>query len=266
MNTAAPWRRALMSVAWTAGVVASLMVLQRLGSGDLSAPPVTDRDRLQVWMEQRGAITAAFALLRLVAVVVAWYLLAATIVGLLARASRVPGLVTLADAATVPALRRLFGAVAGLGLTASAATLVINSTHVENRTAAMTDEGWAAQAALVIERLPDGSSLVIERHPDDDDDGGNGTATMRVLGAPAATPPPTAAWTTAAGDHLWHIAEATLAEAWGRPPTDTEVLPYWQSVVEANRSRLADRANPDLIYPGQVFDLPAPPAPPAPPG
>jgi len=155
----------------------------------------------------------------------------------------------------VPALRRLLGAVAGLGLTASAATLVVASTQADGPPAVVADEGSAASGALVIERLPDGSSLVIERLPDDE----RGTATMRVVEPPAVAVPKGRAWTTVAGDHLWHIAETTLVEAWGRAPTDAEVTPYWEAVVEANRANLADQANPDLIYPGQVFQLPAPP-------
>ncbi len=60
-------------------------------------------------------------------------------------------------------------------------------------------------------------------------------------------------------------AEATLADAWGRPPTDGEVTPYWQTLVDSNRNALADPSNPDLIYGGQTFALPTPPPPPPPP-
>jgi len=63
-------------------------------------------------------------------------------------------------------------------------------------------------------------------------------------------------WITQAGDHFWHIAEATLATTWGRTPTDTEVDGYWRAVVARNRDRLVDRDNPDLIEVGQRFVLP----------
>lgn len=66
-------------------------------------------------------------------------------------------------------------------------------------------------------------------------------------------------WVVERGDHLWHIAESTLATAWGRPPTDAEVDPYWRSVIESNRSRLVDHDNPDLITIGQRFALPPAP-------
>lgn len=65
-----------------------------------------------------------------------------------------------------------------------------------------------------------------------------------------------------AGDHLWKLAEDTLADAWDRPPTDQETDPYWRHLINDNRNRLVDPANPDLIHPGQTFHLP--PVPPFP--
>jgi nucleoid-associated protein YgaU len=41
----------------------------------------------------------------------------------------------------------------------------------------------------------------------------------------------------------------------GREPSDSEVAPYWVSVVEANRNSIRS-GNPDLIYPGEVVLLP----------
>jgi nucleoid-associated protein YgaU len=75
--------------------------------------------------------------------------------------------------------------------------------------------------------------------------------------APVA-PAPT--WTVAPGDHLWSIATRVLAEGWGRAPSDAEVAPYWEQVVGVNRDRLADPADPDLLFPGQVLVVPRPPA------
>jgi len=84
---------------------------------------------------------------------------------------------------------------------------------------------------------------------------------------PAPTPPaPSPApgsWPIRPGDHFWAVAEQVLAVAWGRPPTDAEMLPYWRTLVEANRSGLPDPANPDLLFPGQSLTVPTPPARPA---
>jgi hypothetical protein len=66
-------------------------------------------------------------------------------------------------------------------------------------------------------------------------------------------------WEVERGDHFWGIAETTLAQAWGRPPTDAEIVGYWRTLIDVNRDRLAPPGDPDLIHPGQRFVLPAPP-------
>lgn len=67
-----------------------------------------------------------------------------------------------------------------------------------------------------------------------------------------------------AGDHLWSLAEGALRAAWGRAPSDAEVVGYWEQVVEGNRARLADPVNPDLVFPGQSLVLPPVPGAPVP--
>jgi DNA-binding SARP family transcriptional activator len=66
-------------------------------------------------------------------------------------------------------------------------------------------------------------------------------------------------WEVEADQHFWHIAKQTLTHGWGRTPTDAEILPYWQQVIDTNRGRLAPPGDPDLIHPGQRFELPAVP-------
>lgn len=256
-----PLRRALTGGAWILTLIAIIWLLGRLGSGSLSTPPLLDRSELQLWLDGRDAVTVAFALVRLIGLVMAWYLLVVTTVGLAARLSRIPALVRLTDLATIPAVRKVLGAVAGVGLTASAASLMAAS-MLPDQAPAQADAGDLG-TRMVLERLPDGSDVILRRLPDED-----GTATMRVEQAPAeqAAPAPPQQWTTAPGDHFWHIAEATLTDAWGRAPTEAEVTPYWTQLVETNRPVLSDPGNPDLIYPGQVFQVPeAPPAPAPPP-
>jgi hypothetical protein len=61
------------------------------------------------------------------------------------------------------------------------------------------------------------------------------------------------------GDSFWSIAATVLQEAWGRPPTDAEIDPYWLVLMAANGRALLRPDIPDLIYAGQVFALPVPP-------
>ena len=62
------------------------------------------------------------------------------------------------------------------------------------------------------------------------------------------------------GDHFWKLAENAIADAWGRAPTDAELTPYWAQVVDSNTDRLLPPHDPDMIYPGQVVELPTVPA------
>ncbi len=63
--------------------------------------------------------------------------------------------------------------------------------------------------------------------------------------------------TVLAGESFWSIAEdavlSTVDEA-----TESDVARYWDRLVEHNRARLPDPANPDLLWVGTVLDLPDP--------
>jgi hypothetical protein len=82
---------------------------------------------------------------------------------------------------------------------------------------------------------------------------------------PPAPPPvaePTPSGTThvvVAGDNLWSIAAAHLTEVQGERPTQRQVTPYWRALIEANRDRLPDPSNPDLLFPGVHLVLPPAP-------
>lgn len=258
-------RRALAAAAWLALLTGVLLALDRLGHGPLAPPPLLHPGLIHGWMVDRDAPTMTFAVLRLVALVLTVYLLLMTVVGTLARCSHVPALVVAADRWTLPALRRLLTVVAGAGLTASVSVSVIAFAPVPaGRRAARVEvqEGPAAvpRPTLTIRRLPDRGSLVLARLPDDDP-----SATMTVVpdASPReepATPDPPDGWTVRPGDSFWSVAATTLGRSWGRSPTEAEVTAYWDRLVEANRARLADPANPDLVFPGQSFTLPDPPS------
>jgi hypothetical protein len=61
----------------------------------------------------------------------------------------------------------------------------------------------------------------------------------------------------APGECLWSIAQDHLADL-GRPTDDRSVDRYWRTLVEHNRSILADPGNPSLIFTGQQIALPPP--------
>lgn len=244
-------RRGWLAFVGSVGAVAATVwVLQRAGGGQLAPPPLTDPKQWGRWAAEREPLVAALAVVRLMAVGAVWYLLVATVVGGVLRLFRAGRLVTVADRLTIPALRRLLVATAGVTLAAGV-----------NPTLAL------AQSGMVVVTTTTTSTLGSRPPP---------TLTMRVLApegpaaavAPSVEGPPVAStavggaatWTVRPGECFWSIADDVLARAWGRAPSDAEIVPYWRTLIEANRQLLVDRSNPSLIYPGQVFTVPAPPA------
>jgi len=67
-------------------------------------------------------------------------------------------------------------------------------------------------------------------------------------------PKPGASYQVRPGDSLWAIAHNALHLQHGRHPSDREVDRYWHTIYAANRTVVG--ADPDLIYPGQIFALP----------
>ncbi len=246
--------------AWAAGLALTLVVLATSGHGALSPPPLGSPARWQVWFDQRDPASAAFAMLRMAAVGGCWYLAATTVVGAALRLLRADLLVAVADRVTVAPVRRLLAGsltltLAGIGptglvaATAQPATSTTTTTTVGPSTSVPGRP--TAVDTITMRRLP---PLGAEPEP------------PAPTVPPAAAPPPadspvqnTDRWTVRPGDCFWTIADEVLQRAWGRSPTDAEIVPYWQRLIEANRSELADPSNADLIFPAQVFTIPAPP-------
>jgi hypothetical protein len=76
----------------------------------------------------------------------------------------------------------------------------------------------------------------------------------RTNPAPGAIPG--RVWRIEPGQHLWHVAEATMVAALGARADEEAVTAYWAALVEANRDRLVVPSDPDLVFAGQEFVLP----------
>lgn len=248
-------------------VAAVAWVLQSAGTGQLAPPPLTEPAAWGQWAADRDPLVAALAVLRVLALGAVWYLLVATVVGGLLRLVRPGRLVALADRLTIPALRRLLVATtsvtlaAGLNPTmalAQGAPVAVTTTSTTTTTTTTTD-GSRPPPTLTMrllgpepEKGPAGPAATITPGPDRP----AVAATAPVVAAAAAA---SATWTVTPGECFWSIADDVLARAWGRAPSDAEIVPYWRGLIEANRAALADRSNADLIFPGQVFVVPPPP-------
>jgi nucleoid-associated protein YgaU len=193
-----------------------------------------------------AAAVVVMALVRLVALGLGWYLVAATLLTLL---------VGVAGAARTTT-RRLVPRTLHEGLRRVCGLTIAFTTAVP--TLAAADE----RSAITMHRLADDPAI-----------GDASAITMRRLEPPATVAPPSAsdpapkAVTPAPsshvidrGEHLWAVAESTLASAWGAPPTDREIDPFWRELVRRNRSRLPDPMNPDLVHPGLEIEVPPVPA------
>lgn len=242
MTTRTETRRAF---GWVTFLLGTIVLLRVAATGTLDAPPLTSVGALADWGDARGPATSAMALVRFVGELVAWYLLGLTVLYGVASTLRSGGITALADALAVPGARGLVRGGLGLGLLASTAAGATNT----------DDHAPPAPTTAVMQPLLSGTA-------------DRGTAWMTphpTVAEPAPAPAPQpdrpappspTTWTVAEGESFWSIAHDVLVDVTGREPADTEIDPYWRSLVDANRARLVDSGDPDTIHPGQVFELP----------
>ncbi len=265
-------RRVWPLILWLTALVGATALFHALGSGHLAPPPWSPVDWAD-WAADRDPLLATVAVLRMVVLALCWYLVGATGIGVIARALRAVQLVRLADALTVPMVRRVLQSALGVTMATVVATAAVPA---------------SAQALRPGDRAPSATEITDEGDESDEGDGADGVfrpqprdghVTLRpqeggsadvgpreltlrpTLDVDSATrSEPATDYEVRAGDSFWSIAVARLAAAWDRPVTDQEVTGYWQVLVESNRDRLAVAEDPDLIFPGQRFTLPPPPA------
>lgn len=247
-------RRLAGGTLWVCGLVAAAVVLEWAGHGALAPPPLTAPGRWWAWIDGRDPVLAAFSLLRLVALGGVWYLAGVSGLGALLRMAGAVSLVRFADRVTIGPVRRLLAGSVGLGLAASGVVAVVAPVPrlpvavAQTAAAASTSTsttGAVPPATVTMRRLGP-----VEAPP--------AVVPVPQVPAPGPGPAPAERWTVVPGECFWSIAEDVLAAALGRAPTDAEIVPYWNRLIEANRSALAHGDNPDLIFPAQVFVVPAP--------
>jgi nucleoid-associated protein YgaU len=227
------------------------------------------------------------------ATVVACWVAATTLTCVASRA--VPALAALRvlDRVTAPVVRRAVDAALACSVTVGVVASGAGAAGAAPARATATATTTTAPTA-VVQVMPDGrvviapappSTAAPHRRPSTTTPTTTpATTTTSVAAMPSPTPPPPAPATGApapprratstaqpragapapdramvhvvvAGDNLWRIATARLADALGRSPVDAEVLPYWRRVVDANRSTVRS-GDPNLIFPGEIVALP----------
>ena len=206
--------------------------LWKMGSR-LPMPRSLEKVELETWLREAGGPAAAFAIVRVGALAVAAYATLLGALGTLALATRAAALSRIVLRLALPTLRPLLAPAAAITITIASAI-----------PAAAQGRGEPSRPAPVMQMIgaaaskPPVMTLVI--------------TPPAVAEKPGAAP---ATYTVTPGDTFWSIADQTLRAA-GHDPDDGAIIPYWRSLIEANRDRLRARDEPDLIFPGQVFVLP----------
>lgn len=257
-----------------------------LGHAGLPTPPLGSWPQLQGWLAERSTIIAAMSTIRAAGCMFAGYLVAISGLAWLAERRFMPRLAHLTMRFTPRTLRPLFGTALSAGIATAAVSLTVPRIDPQELNAVATITAVSEPAATMqrIDSLPSAPSsfatttTVLPATPIPPTSATPPPSTIATanvsvppLAATVATPEPTApaaigcdrvdaSWTVRPGEHLWSIASDVLHDAWSAAPTDAEIVPYWQQLIERNRARFVDPSNPDYVLAGQEFELPRPPA------
>ncbi len=234
-------------VGWIAALVGSLALLHTVGAHHLPTPPLDD---LGSWIDSATAPTIAFTAARFVALGLGYYLLSVTCIAVIDAARHRASMRRMVPDRVEFAARAAIGA----GVLASILAPFVDDPDSQGLPTALTTSIDRSPAAPPIT-----APATTVQPPSTTTEPATSTTAPRIetgLPAPSPTPELTPTWTVEAGDHLWAIAEETVIDAWGRQPSDGEIVEYWVALIAHNRSRLPDPDNPDLIVPGQIIELP----------
>lgn len=227
------------ATAWFGLLLILIATLHAAGSGALQTPGTSSAAAWSTWIVRADPVVVAFALVRLLGLAGAWYLLAASVVGTLVRIWGGGALVAVVDRVTLPVVRRLVATALSAGVATSGLGVLATGAGAQDAGPPQTPP-----PTMTMHRLTPGEAPAPAPAP--------------VPPAPAPAPTAPREWLVAPGQCFWSIADDILTAAWGRAPSDAEIVPYWHRLIEANRAVLSDPDNPDLIFPDQVFTVPAP--------
>jgi nucleoid-associated protein YgaU len=227
--------------------VLSTVALREAGSGSLATPPLGSSGQLDAWYLQHGPAVAVVALLRLVALGAGCYLTVVAGLQLIAPLLAVDGLSRAVDRLSPRFLRVVSRSTVGLSLSAALVLPMLPAGAEED------PPGTAVMVPLDVPAVPPSTTTTSST-----------TTTTTAAPSPTTAPPPVphavstprvAATTSPAaevvvarGDSFWSIAVEEAGER--------DLVGYWRALIDANRDRLVDPSNPDLLYPAQVLRLP----------
>jgi hypothetical protein len=252
-------RVTLRAGALLAGEVGAVVLLHRLGSAPGFALPHGDPAG---WLRETPALDATGAMLRLLALGAAWWLLGSTLWWLLAAAR---GRRHRPVALALPGTRRLvewtlaLTLASGVTFTAPLAGAATPGPPTTATTATAPDGVRTGRSLVVVPPASAPPTPPPPTTPPPDPPPSTTPAPTVAVPRPTAPAAPTAAvHVIAAGENLWSIAAAHLGDLTGRPADavpDVEVAPYWRALCDLNRATIRS-GNPSLVFPSEVLQLP----------
>ena len=215
------------------------------------------------WLADSPFEDVAGAVILLIALVLAYWLLISTVAYLLATASGRPGLIRSVHWLTLPPIRRMASRAVALTLAASAVAgpIVPAVAYLAGSERVIVTIGPEGQL------VPPGTTPTGEEVDEDRDivlpphlgpashpgaaPGGTPTVVDELLDGTIAK-----TVVVRRGDHMWSLSEAHLERVTGRTDLgEHEIARYWVRVMAENRTRIRS-GDPDLIYPGETLVLP----------
>lgn len=200
-------------------------------------PPGVSLDAPRAFIDSDDAVTFVIALVRLVALGFSAYLLVLATMSGIVRWLALPRAVRVVDRLTLPFLRVVLSGAATLGVFATPPT--------------------PSPFPGPVTTVPAAPPAVVAQPQGDDQ------ATLHLLPAEESsvadvTPPASSAdtWTVEPGESFWVIARSHLAATRGSTIDDRAVDAYWRRLIEANRDRLANPDDPNLLFADQELVLP----------
>ena len=203
---------------------------------------------LGTWIKRTAPEDAVAALIWLGALACVIWLSGSTLLHLAAQATRVPALIRSVEWITLPAIRKVTeGACAAILATSMMTTVPVWADAPPPVVALEGIDGTILPPG--ISRLPEPATL-----PDPEDKVPQ-LLLPREIRAELEREPGLDEIVVEAGDNLWSMSRRHLITVFGRVPTNQEITPYWRRVIARNQPNLIS-GNPDLIYSGEVIEMP----------
>jgi len=239
---------------------AAIVALHGIGSQSWLQVPWND---LPAWIEMAPLEDVVAALLRSVALSIAYWITASTAIYTTARLTRIPALIRATGRTTLPQVRRVVDRAIAVTVTTAALSAplapALGADIAEPAPAAtepivyqISDQGVPTPLNL---ETPDPTFIVppgVEGAGYTPNPAGGVT-----LGVDAAAPTESVVYEVVSGDNLWTISSRHLKAANPNREVDAaEIAVYWRRVIEINTPTLQS-GDANLIYPGESVVLPA---------